>query len=188
MEILEKEDYIYKNQISVHVNDRIFTDILLIEAIEQSIEGKIAKAIHENYVRYMTDKQIKRPNVKPWEDLSIAFKLSNLNQARNYREKLALIKCEMTLKDESREAVTAFTDDEVLLMAKQEHQRWWDEKTENGWMKAPFRDDMKKRHNCFVEWDELSEEEKNKDKEPVRNMIKNLDTVGYGVYRIAFFR
>ncbi|MDR1594503.1 MAG: AAA family ATPase [Prevotellaceae bacterium] len=172
------------NQMSVHLNDRKFTDILLINVLEQSLEGKIARAIHEKYIEYMTEKQRKQPNRKPWEELAIEFKLSNLNQARSYSEKLALIKCEMALKDENKEAVTAFTDDEVLLMAKQEHQRWMNEKTEDGWIYAPIRDDKKKHHNCFAEWDKLSEEVQNWDKEPIRNMIEILKKVGYGVYKV----
>jgi hypothetical protein len=179
------------NQLSVHLNDRKFTDILLIKVIEQSLEGKIAQAIHKNFVDYMAKKGIQRPNAKPWENLAIEFKLSNLNQARSYREKLALINCEMTLKDENKANITLFIEnpedkeviDEVLIMAKQEHQRWIDEKIEDGWVYAPVRDDQKKHNPCLVEWEKLSEEVQNWDKEPVRNMIEILDAVGYGVYR-----
>ncbi|MDR2120503.1 MAG: hypothetical protein LBP64_06480, partial [Tannerella sp.] len=171
------------SQMSVHLNDRKFTDILLINILEQSLEGRIAQAIHRKYTEYMTERQKKQPNRKPWDELSLEFKLSNLNQARSYREKLALIRCEMALKDENREAVTAFTDEEVLRMAKQEHQRWTYEKIEDGWVYAEVRNDSKKHHDCLVEWDKLSEEVRNWDKEPVRNMIEILDNVGYGVYK-----
>jgi hypothetical protein len=90
----------------------------------------------------------------------------------------------MTLKDESREVVTTFTDDEALLMAKQEHQRWMNEKIEDGWVYAPIRDDIKKHHPCLVPWDKLSEEVQNEDKKTARNIIEILDGVGYGVYKI----
>ncbi|MDR1676140.1 MAG: hypothetical protein LBR86_06715 [Tannerella sp.] len=171
------------NQMSVHLDDRKFTDILLLPIIENSLEGVMAKAIHERFVKYMDENRRKRPNAKPWEELAIEFKLSNLNQARSYSEKLALIQCEMTLKDENRKAVTAFTDEEVLRMAEQEHQRWMYEKIEDNWVYAPVRNDRKKHHDCLVEWDKLTEEEQNRDKESVRNMIGILDHVGYGVYR-----
>jgi hypothetical protein len=171
------------NQMSVHLNDRKFTDILLIKVIEQSLEGKIAQAIHKKYVEYMTENEKRSPNVESWEDITIAFKLSNLNQARSYHEKLALINCELALKDENKANVTSFTDDEVLIMAKQEHQRWIDEKIEEGWVYAPVRDNQKKHHPYITEWDELDEEIQNRDKEPVRNIIEILDTVRYGVYR-----
>jgi hypothetical protein len=172
------------NQMSVHLNDRKFTDILLIKVIEQSFEGRIAQAIHKNYVDYMTKKGIQRPNTKPWENLTIEFKLSNLNQARSYHEKLTLIDCESALKDENKPPVTSFTeDDEVLIMAKQEHQRWMDEKIAGGWVYALKRDDKQKHTPYLTEWDNLSEEVQNWDKEPVRNMIGVLDAVGYGVYR-----
>jgi hypothetical protein len=171
------------NQMSVYLNDRKFTDILLINIIEQSLEGRIARSIYERFVKYMTDNQKKRPNAKPWDELSIEFKLSNLNQARSYREKLALIKYEMALKDENREAVTAFTDDEVLLMAKQKYQRYIFEKTEDGWSYAPVRNDEKKHNEYLVDWDTLGEEVQNWDKEPVLNIIEILDKVGYGGYR-----
>ena len=171
------------SQMSVHLNDRKFTDILLIKVIEQSLEGRIAQAIHQKFVVYITNKKIKRPNAKPWKELSVEFKLSNLNQARSYKEKLALIKCEMSLKDKSKKAVLKFSEDEVLPMAIQEHERWMKEKIEDGWVYAKIRDDAKKHHDCLIEWNELSEEVQNRDKEPARNIIEILDSVGYGVYR-----
>jgi hypothetical protein len=171
------------NQMSVHINDRTFTDILLLNVIEQSLDGRIAQAIHKEFVDYMAKKGIQRPNAKPWENLAIEFKLSNLNQARSYHEKLALINCEPALKDEDKTNVTSFTDDEVLIMAKQEHQRYINEKIEDGWVYAPIRDDKKKYHDCLLEWDKLSKEVQKWDKEPVRNMIGILDAVGYGMYR-----
>lgn len=172
-----------EDQLTAHVNVRAFTDLLLLPVIENSTEGIIARAIHENYVKNLTSKGLSRANVKPWDALSPHYKLSNFIQARSFPEKLALIGCEMLPKDPGRQAVTAFVEDEITVMAKQEHERWCDEKREDGWEYAPVEDRDRKLSDCLIEWDRLSQRVQDWDKDPVRNMISLLDSIGFAVYR-----
>lgn len=170
-------------QLSVHVNTRAFTDLLLLPVIENSTEGQIAQMIHSRYYDMMTKKGVRRANVKPWKDLSPHFKTSNINQARSYADKLALIGCEMKLRQSEGTVVASFTDKQIEKMAIQEHERWCAEKIEEGWEYASVRNDEKKQNDCLVEWSDLRDDVREWNREPVRNMLSILGAVGYAVYR-----
>ena len=181
--VLNPSDLPLGDQMAAHVPVRAFTNLLLQDVIERSTDGEIAKMIHEEYCEDMKAQGKKRPNCVPWEKLSIHFKLSNISHAMSYREKLGLIGCEMRPFASEKTPLKKFSDKEVLDMAIHEHNRWVQEKLEDGWTYAPVRNDDKKMHDCLVPWDELSEEVQGWDKEPCRNIISILDKMGYGVYR-----
>jgi len=170
-------------QMAAHVSVRAFTNLLLQDVIENSIDGEIARHIHEDYRESMAAQGKNRPNCVLWENLSPHFKLSNINHAMSYREKLELIGCEMRPITPGKPPLKRFTEKEILVMAKQEHNRWMQEKIEDGWTSAPVRNDEKKLHDCLVPWEELTEEVQGWDKEPCANMIPILSEMGYGVYR-----
>ena len=181
--VLNPTDLPLGSQLAAHVPVRAFTNLLLLDVIENSTEGEIARQIHMEYCKSMGSKGKGRPNCKPWEQLSPHFKLSNFNQAMSYREKLALIGCEMRPAEPGVPPLEGFNESEILTMAKQEHERWAHEKIEDGWTYAPVRNDDKKLHDCLVPWEKLSEEVQGYDKEPCANIIPILREMGYGVYR-----
>ncbi len=183
--VLTPTDLPLGSQLAAHVSVRAFTNLLLLDVIENSTEGDIARQIHAEYCESMALKGKKRPNCKPWEALSPHFKLSNISQAMSYREKLALIGYEMRPLEPGKPPLKRFTESELLTMAKQEHERWMHEKIEEGWAYAPVRNDDKKLHDCLVPWDQLSEEVQGWDKEPCANIIPILGEMAYGVYRKA---
>jgi len=55
-----------------------------------------------------------------------------------------------------------------------EHRRWMLEKSENGWVPGERNDEFK-RHDCFLPWEELSEEQQAKDYDAINLMIKLLN-------------
>ena len=120
--VLGPTDLPLGSQLAAHVPVRAFTSLLLLDVIENSTEGEIARRIHAEYCESMGDKGKNRPNRKPWEQLSPHFKLSNINQAMSYREKLALIGCEMRPVEAGKAPRKRFTDSEILTMARQEHE------------------------------------------------------------------
>lgn len=46
---------------------------------------------------------------------------------------------------------------------RESHMSWLQEKAATGWKYGPVKDPAKKEHPCFVEYDELPEEQKRKD-------------------------
>ena len=171
------------DQLSLHVNTRAFTDLILFDVIINEPLGLLAKQIHQNYVTDMTAKGLMRSNVKPWDKLSYHFKLSNLNLARSYADKMALLGYVIELKTMGKPAIKKFTKEQVDLLAEEEHERWIKEKIADGWVYNAVKNDRKKHHDCLVEWDKLTKEQKKWDVKTVEEMIPLLDNIGFGVYK-----
>jgi len=71
-------------------------------------------------------------------------------------------------------------------LAEAEHNRWALEKRKDGWVPAPTmdrksRNDRYKLHNALFTWEELTEELKELDRGPVRNIPRFLAAGGYEI-------
>ncbi len=120
-----------------------------------------------------------------WDDLDESFRLSNLAQAHDVDEKLQAIGCEIHPLTEWEEPVLDFTPAEVECLAKLEHGRWCKERTARGYVYGPVRDDKAtpKTHHLLVLWDDLPEEERDKDRAFIRAIPAVLATIGFQVGR-----
>ena len=175
--------------LSIHVPLRSFTDLLLLDIIENSVEGRLGRWIHEGYCRRLDGgksggQEAAKSSLQKsasWDELLPHYKISNINQAKSYPEKLDLIGCVMEPRGER--GVEAFTDNEIDVMAAHEHRRWSREKEESGWVYAPIYHFNKKHSPFLVEWDALTDERKEGNREFIRGMLANLDAIGYAVYR-----
>ena len=66
-----------------------------------------------------------------------------------------------------------------------EHERWMTERRRQGWTYAPIRDNARKQHPLLVEWDQLPEKEKEKDRATARALPRLVEKAGFRVRRIA---
>jgi hypothetical protein len=171
------------SQMSTHLNDRKFTDILLINEMEQSLEGVMAKAIHEFFLSHLDETDKNNPNNVEWEKLSILSKIDNIMQAREYPEYVGKLDGRIDFAGEEG-TVLELTDETIVEeLAKQEHERWVKAKEKDGWKAGKPRDDQKKIHDCMVQWEDLDEKTKDKDRNPIREIPQVLASVGKCVYK-----
>jgi hypothetical protein len=171
------------SQMSVHLDDRKFTDILLIKEMEQSLEGVMAKAIHEFYLSHLDETDRNNPNNVKWEELPILSKIDNLMQAREYPDYVGKLGGKIDFAGEEG-TVLELTDEAVVEeLAMQEHVRWVEAKEKDGWKAGKPRDNQKKIHDCLFTWDELDEKTKDKDRNPIREIPQVLASVGKCVYK-----
>ncbi|HRX53275.1 MAG TPA: RyR domain-containing protein [Verrucomicrobiales bacterium] len=70
-----------------------------------------------------------------------------------------------------------------LVAAISEHEGWMAEKTGEGWIYGPRRDDTAKIHPSIIPYAELSEEEREKDRSAVRNYPALLQRAGLKLQR-----
>jgi len=93
---------------------------------------------------------------------------------------------DLELSEADRKRNLEFMD----LMAKEEHKGWVETKENTGWVFGKPRNDDKKIHNCIIDWDEeeimkdgtkekLSENDKNKDKDAIKNYADVLVEAGF---------
>ena len=76
-----------------------------------------------------------------------------------------------------------FTADELETLAAVEHERWMQEKLSDGWTYGPVRDDGKKIHPSILPFDQLSESEKEKDRNTIRDIPRVLSLIDFQIYR-----
>ena len=64
-------------------------------------------------------------------------------------------------------------------LAEAAHIVWMEGKLRDGWKYGPVTDKEKKVHNCLVPYDQLSEADKESDRDLVRGIPKILAAAGY---------
>ncbi len=193
-------------------NFLIFTDVshdgeIMREIVKSEVQAphtllrnveKLALKIHEQYIETATQEFRKKEaegevdedarmdfenKTKPFDELSSYLKLANIRQARSIPKKLNMIGCELANLSDKRPAISEFTEEEVIDLAKYEHDEWCDEKIRQGWTYGPDRDDSRLIHDCLVPWDELTPQVQQYDIDPVKNIPLLVESIGLKIVR-----
>ena len=123
---------------------------------------KAAKSVHERYVAAEIARgQSPQTNTSlvAWDDLPEALRQANRAQADHVPIKLAILK---------------LASDPATLeaLAEAEHRRWMAEKIISGWRHGATRDDSRKLHPSLKPYAELSEPEKQKDRDVILELVR----------------
>ena len=157
---------------------------------------KLARAIHSRYLKEMRNRESgETATVYPgdagnrylmdFDQLPEEIKYSNTDSAHHIATKLLAIGYRIKPLQEGFAAFTLHLDDEEIeTMAKIEHIRWsWDKRL-NGWVYGNEKDNRNKVHPGLIPYEDLSESEKEKDRELVRLIPALLQDIGYTVYPV----
>jgi hypothetical protein len=174
-------------QLRLHVDAQQFCRLLVQEAVFDSMVERLAQKIHEKFVQ---DQAGKKPatdaNMQPWEKLREDIREENRKQARDTKAKLKAVNCGIIPVGERASKLFEFTPEEIEIMAIMEHERWMKSKKDDNWTYAPPpRDDEKKTHHCQLPWEELSEDEKQKDRDTIKALPDMLHEIGFEVYSLV---
>lgn len=148
----------------------------------------LARAIHEDYMRNERQKgqtPQSNPSLVPWEALPESLKESNRAQAEHIRVKLEAIGCGIAVTTDWDVQPFQFSQEEIELMAKLEHERFVGERLSQGFRYGPTKDLERKTNPTLIPWAELSDEEKEKDRNVARNLPTTLARARFQVYRIG---
>jgi hypothetical protein len=149
------------------------------------LREQLARPIHENYQReQQSTLPPDDPAMQPLEQLREDLKESNRQQVDQGAEKLKAIGCEMVPVSGRDPAKFEFTPGELEFLSQMEHRRWMEEKLKGGWQYGPVKDPVKKTHPCLVPWEELPEDEREKDRQAVRAIPGLLAVVGFEIRRL----
>ncbi len=122
-----------------------------------------------------------------FEDQPATLQRSCVEQALGFWDKAALLGCDIVPADDERAAgaarVEGISDEEVEALARVEHDRWVAERLADGWTFAPVKDADAKTSPYLVPYDELTEEIKDYDREPMRGLVEQLATAGFALVR-----
>ena len=140
---------------------------------------RIAIVIHNNYVEQQLAKgetAAQNSSLVTWDELPEVLKEANRNQADH-----VAIKCQFLTgssfpsADDIRAALTINTQ---KTLAKIEHQRWVAEKKLAGWQyTSGIKDPLKRLSPRLISWDELSNEEQQKDIDTLELLPKLVELI-----------
>lgn len=74
-------------------------------------------------------------------------------------------------------------EDLIEALAENVHNTWAKGRIDDGWAYGPMRDDVKKHHPCLVPYGELSESEKEYDRNTAILTLKFIVKKGYAIYK-----
>jgi len=182
-----------ESQLNLHVDGKSF--LALVQQIE--LEGPmlecLAEAAHDVFCEGMrardfhygptNDEQLKTcDTLMAYAELPEAMKEANRLNVRDIPVKLASAGYIM-IPARSNEPAFEFPGDHLEVLARAEHERWMHSKFDDDWKPAPETDKPRKLHKSLVPWEQLSKEEKDKDRDLVRGIPVILARAGYAILK-----
>jgi serine phosphatase RsbU (regulator of sigma subunit) len=160
---------------------------------------KLARAIHSRYLHEIRNQSIKANNyvfynqgnsgnqyVSDFDDLPDEIKYSNIDNAAHIPTKLLSIGYKIRpVKKGFKPFALHLNEEEIETMARVEHMRWSWEKRLNGWSSGSIKDDNRKTHPSLIPYDQLSESEKEKDRELVKLIPAFLQDIDYEAFPVS---
>ena len=154
------------------------------------IGGRMARAIHQNYVAVRRQEDPPPDPLDPaladWRDLSEEYRVSNRAQAAHIGTKLHAIGCGLAPLDDWDAPPASLTSAEVETLARLEHERFVAERLASGWKASDERGVMQSPY--LVSWDTLDdlddgERVKDIDRRAVAAIPTILMVAGYRLVR-----
>lgn len=160
------------------------------ELLQRGTHELLARSLHSVYLQSSTKKagSAEDEALLPWEDLPEELKENN----RQLADRIPIMLAETgyriaPLTDWDAEKL-GFQEgdpaDQVTLMARMEHESWCQQKREEGWRWGAEKDARKKTHPALLPWEELPEDEREKNREFIRGLPRLLALAGFQAERL----
>jgi serine phosphatase RsbU (regulator of sigma subunit) len=165
-----------------------------IAEINDKMVRRLARAIHSMYLKEIRkqnsgyDKKIylswihnqEEKNIADFDKLPEEIRHSNLDNAFHIPTKLLSIGYKIRPVGKGfKPAAMQLGEEEVETMARVEHLRWCWDKILHGWHYGVVKDNRRKIHPSIIPYEDLSEPEKEKDRELIRLIPALLQDIGY---------
>lgn len=172
-------------QLKLHVDDGIFMQLVLQDVLFGTELDNLAKSVHHQYLETMKGQDpAQYPAMVEWDVLPEDYQDSNRRAANSIPLKLQAVNYGFRPVCGAEIQPIEFTDEELEILARLEHDLWVEERVEKGWTYGPKRDDEKKIHPDIREWNDLSTFERKKDFDQIRAIPTIMAGAGFEVYRL----
>jgi hypothetical protein len=173
------------DQLDLHVDADSFLRLVARDALLGSMREKLGRAVHERFLEEQKDKRAADAReMQPWDKLAEDLRESNRQQADDIPNKLRAVGCGFEPAPAGKAAeLFTFTDEEINVMARLEHERWNQEKLRAGWRYGEKKDNAAKTTPYLVEFDKLSPEVQRYDVDAVKGIPDLLRRAGFRIYR-----
>jgi class 3 adenylate cyclase len=149
---------------------------------------ELARAAHESYCaesRARGETAATNSSLLPWSELPEDLREANRSQVADIPNKLRLLGYELAPSHGLPPSEVTLTDAQVEDLARREHDRWMASRRRDGWTYAARRDNARKHHPLLIPWEELSEPEREKDRDTIRNLPRLVERAGLRLRRIG---
>ena len=149
---------------------------------------ELARAAHEAFVSESIargETPQNNPAMKLWADLTEDLKQANRAQVSDIPNKLRELGYELAPSYGLAPSEIKMTDQQIEELSIREHDRWMNERRSQGWTYAHKRDNRRKHHHLLVPWEKLTEPEKEKDRDTVRNLPLLIERAGFRVKKLT---
>jgi hypothetical protein len=183
-----------ESQLDLHVNGREFLALVQQAQLDGPLLEKMARAHHEFFCSRMEakgyrygpeteEKNKTHSSLVSWEQLPADEKEQNRSAVRDIPNKLNRIGYVMIPARSDEPTEFPRGEEDLERLSRMEHERWMQIKLAEGWKYAPETDKKQQFHKALLPWDDenLTEEEKDKDRELVRAIPSLLAKIGYTV-------
>jgi hypothetical protein len=189
----DRSDLPPESQCNLHVDGQKFIALVHQLRLEGDLLEVFAAAAHEVYCEGMrrrgyrygpknNDDSRTSNAMLPYDELIEDLKQQNRNNVRDIPQKLAQAGYLMT-PARSNEPPFDFPGDDLEMLARMEHERWMLDKLAAGWRYGPETDQSSRTSQGLVVWEDLAEDEKEKDRDLVRGIPNILYRAGYTIIR-----
>ena len=145
--------------------------------------GLIARELFNRYKRHIKEDE-RIPDYESFDEQPQDLQDSNYAQARAIVDKVDRLGLRMVPLElcDPAERVTEIPEPEVEYLAYIEHRRWMSERLAAGWTPGP-RNAEERTSPFLVPYEQLDEEIKDYDRQPVRDIIPILEGIGLALCR-----
>jgi hypothetical protein len=154
------------------------------DRISDDLVERLARSIHDRYLLFhsATDDDGDTRARVPWARLPEDLRRSNRAQAEDIGRKLRLTGLALAPRTSANEPVE-MTEEQVEYLAALEHQRWRAEWEDAGWRPDRRRDGRSRTHPDLLDWADLPEPAREKNRREIREIPYVLADVGLAMVR-----
>jgi voltage-gated potassium channel Kch len=154
------------------------------DRISDDLVERLARSIHDRYLLLhpAADEEGDAPARVPWAGLPEDLRRSNRAQAEDIGRKLRVTGLALAPRSGTNEPVE-MTEEQVEYLAGLEHQRWRAEWEGAGWRPDRRRDGRSRTHPDLLDWADLPEPTREKNRREVREIPYVLADVGLAMVR-----
>lgn len=180
--------------IAMNVDYDDFMQKLYKDRKEEEFAEKIAVQIHNTWMKFNV---IGSTFYNEYKKLNYNGRISNIVAAKRLPYIIAQSKI-FKLEDKNNESIDAATafanyikisedktiNEDLEFLANLEHEGWMKERENDGWILGLERSDYLKIHPCVKPYKDLNENDKNKDRDAVRNYVEFLKGSAFKIVRL----
>ena len=142
---------------------------------------RLPRSIHERYCEARMGEGellVDNPSLKPWHAIDEDLRQSNRERADHVFYVLGRLGYVVEEARNDRPSPVSFDKDALEQLARLEHMRWTAERRLAWWSFGAIRDNALRRHPLLVPYEALEEDEKEKDRQTVRDIPEVLRRAG----------